>query len=123
VNANTQNTIRNIKSSEKIAFLLVTYAVRADLQEKEKARLESLASIRNRLLHFGQFPEQKSTIDDAVLFVRMTEMIVAKTLGLTPSPIFNTLEKLEEFIANPPKISPLKKKPINQPTRDARWVC
>ena len=101
----TTNTIRQIKPAEKIAFLLVTYAVRENLQEKEKKRLESLANIRNRLLHFGQFPEERSVLDDAVLFVRMTEMIVAKTLELSPSLIFNTLDKLEEFITNPPKKS------------------
>ena len=96
----TKNTIRKINSSEKIAYLLVTYAVRENLQEKEKKRLESLASIRNRLVHFGHFPEGDSVLDDAVLFIRMTELIVAKTLGLTPSQIFNTLDKLEDFITN-----------------------
>lgn len=99
----TKNTIRQINATEKIAFLLVRYAVRENLQEQEKKRLESLAAIRNRLVHFGRFPKEDSVLDDAVLFIRMTELIVAKTLGLTPSQIFATLDKLEDFIATATK--------------------
>jgi len=99
----TRNTIHQTNSAEKIAFLLVTYAVRENLQDKEKKRLESLASIRNRLVHFGRFPEADSVLADAVLLIHMTELIVAKTLGLAPSKIFDTLEKLESFLTNATK--------------------
>jgi hypothetical protein len=56
--------------------------------------------IRNRLIHFGQFPERDAVHSDAALFIRMTEYITAKALGLFPSNIFNTVEGLEEFLAN-----------------------
>ena len=65
----------------------------------EKKRLESLAGIRNRLIHFGQFPTSESVVNDAIMFIYMTELIVAKTLGLKPSQIFNTLEQLESFLS------------------------
>lgn len=96
----TKASIRNTNSTDKIAFLLVTFAVRERLQDEEKARLRSLAEIRNRLIHFGQFPEHTQVHDDAMLFIRMTEWIVACTLGLQPSEVFDTLARFEGFIAN-----------------------
>ncbi len=96
------HSIRNTGSSEKIAFLLVAYALRERLQEGEKSRLRDLATIRNRLIHYGQFPEGSRVRQDAVLFTRMTEWIVSKTLGLEPSEVFNTIEQFEEFVSRKP---------------------
>jgi hypothetical protein len=44
------------------------------------------------------FPEREKVHSDAVTFVRMTEYIIARILGLTPSNIFNTIELFEEFL-------------------------
>lgn len=99
----TRDTIQRINSMEKIAFLLVTYAVRENLKEKEKKRLKSLVDIRNRLVHFGRFPESDSVREDAILFISLTELIVAKTLELKPSEIFNTSDRLESFLKNATK--------------------
>jgi hypothetical protein len=92
--------IRQLSSSEKIAFLLVEYALRDQIDDSARKRIRSLAEIRNRLVHFGRFPEHGSVHDDAVLFVRLTEFVIAKILGLSPSDVFNTMEKLEDFLAN-----------------------
>jgi hypothetical protein len=91
--------ILNTDSSETIAFLLVAYALRERLHEKEKPRLRDLATIRNRLIHYGQFPEGSRVRDDAVLFTQMTEWIVSRSLGLEPSEVFDTLDLFEEFLS------------------------
>lgn len=99
----TKKTVQQTSAVEKITFLLVSHAVRENLQDKEKKRLEVLASIRNRIVHFGRFPKADSALDDAVLFIRMTELIVAKTLDLEPSGVFDTMDKLENFLTNATK--------------------
>jgi hypothetical protein len=91
---------RQLSAKEKIAYLLVHFGVREDLADTEKSRLDSLVEIRNRLIHFGLFPEQDAVRHDAMMFIRMTEYIAAKSLGLFPSNAFNTIERLEEFLAN-----------------------
>jgi hypothetical protein len=96
----TKRTIENTNATEKIAFLLVRFGVRDRLQDKEQSRLRSLAAIRNRLVHLGRFPESGTCFDDAVLFVYMTEWMVARTLNLLPSEALNTLERFEAFIKN-----------------------
>ena len=90
--------IRRLHSTEKIAFLLVEYALKGEIDKSEKGRIESLADIRNKLVHSGYFPERDSMYNDAVLFIRLTEFIIAKTLGLEPSNLFNTMEGLEDFL-------------------------
>lgn len=90
--------IRSINSVEKISFILVRFALAGEIDNASRKKIESLAEIRNRLIHFGKFPERGEVHDDAVLFVRLTEFIIAKALDLSPSNLFNTLEKLEEFL-------------------------
>ena len=96
----TSTSIRNANSSDKIAFLLVNYAVRERLQEKEKSRIKALSEIRNRLIHFGELPRRSSVHDDAMLFISMTQWIVARTLGLQPSEVFDTLNRFEQFMSS-----------------------
>ncbi len=95
------NQIRRLSSIEKISFLLVRYALRGEIDKNSMEQIKSLAEIRNRLIHFGRFPDRNKVHNDAVLFIRITEFVIAKTLGLSPSNVFNTMEKLEEFINNP----------------------
>lgn len=92
--------MRHLSSIEKISFLLVRYALRGKIDNKSRSRIESLAEIRNKLVHFGRFPDRDKVHNDAVLFIRITEFVIAKTLGLSPSNLFNTMEKLEEFMNN-----------------------
>lgn len=90
--------LHRIGSAEKIAFLLFEFILSGKNNEHTKKRIEILSMIRNRLVHFGRFPEKDAVIDDAILFIRLTEQIVAKILKLSPSNLFNTMEKLEEFL-------------------------
>ncbi len=90
--------LRWLRTEEKIAFLLVEYALKGEIDKSEKGRIKSLAKIRHKLVHSGYFPERSSVYNDAVLFIRLTEFIIAKTLGLEPSNVFNTMEGLEDFL-------------------------
>lgn len=94
----SEEQLRRLHSTEKIAFLLVEYALKGEIDKSEKGRIESLAEIRNKLVHSGYFPERTSVYNDAVLFICLTEFIIAKTLGLEPSNVFNTMEGLEDFL-------------------------
>lgn len=91
---------RRISSIEKISFILTQYALTDVVDSDSRKRIESLAEIRNRLIHFGRFPERGSVHDDAVLFIRLTEFVIVKILGLPPYDVFNTMDKLEEFLGN-----------------------
>lgn len=89
--------ITQISSFEKIAFLLVTYALQNEIDDSARSRIESLARIRNRLIHFGFFPDNVIQ-NDAVMFTELTEFVIAKMLGLSPSGALDTMAKLEEFL-------------------------
>lgn len=91
------DTIRRFEAIEKIAFILTEYELRNEIDGKSREQIQSLAKIRNRLIHFGRLPDHGSVYDDTVLFIRLTENVIAKTLGLNPSNIFNTDEKSEAF--------------------------
>lgn len=91
--------IRRKNSVEKISFLFEKYALVHEISATTRERIRSLSQIRNKLVHSGRFPEGSSVHNDADLFIRLTEFIIAKTLGLYPSNLFNTVEKLEEFLS------------------------
>ncbi len=91
--------IIQLESSEKIAFIMTEFALRGEIDDFSRKRIKSLAEIRNRLIHFGKFPKRDAVYDDAVLFVRLTEFIIAKTLGMSPANVFNTIENLEKFLS------------------------
>jgi hypothetical protein len=92
--------IERQNSVEKIAFLLREFALADEIDAASRNRIDSLARIRHRLVHFGRFPERDAVHDDAVFLVRLTEYILAIILGLRPSNVFNTVERLEHFLGN-----------------------
>ena len=95
--------LERLNATEKIAFLLVEYALKGEVGDSEKERVSSLKRTRNRLVHFGYFPKHDSVYDDAILFVRLTEFIIAKILGLEPCDVFNTMQELEDFLKRKPE--------------------
>ena len=90
--------IRKISSVEKVSFILVKYALTGEIDKNSRSRIRTLADVRNRLIHYGKFPERGQVHDDADLFIRMTEFVIAKILGLSPSNVLNTVEDLESFL-------------------------
>ncbi len=106
--------IVRISSTEKISFILTQYALTDVVDSNSRKRIETLAEIRNRLIHFGRFPERGSVHDDAVLFIRLTEFVIVKILGLSPYDFFNTMDRLEKFLGNVEKTNA----PLTQVARD-----
>jgi hypothetical protein len=100
----SRTAIHQLPSFEKISFVLTKYLLQQPINDSERKRLEQLAEIRNRLIHFGRFPPRNTTEEaealeeNAVLFIRLTESVIAKILGLQPSNVFNTQEKLRELL-------------------------
>lgn len=95
----SERRIRHLSGGEKVAFLFTEYDLVSEVDARTRAAIqERLSQTRNRLIHFGRFPEYDEAHDDADLFIRLTEVILAKILGLTPSNVFNTGERLEQFL-------------------------
>lgn len=92
--------IAHMAAREKIAFVLVEYGFSEQVARHKQ--LKTLADIRNRLVHFGRFPETTepfSLMNQAWLFINLTELLIAKILGLSPSNVLNTQEKWDAFLA------------------------
>ena len=90
--------IERLSSYEKIAFLLVEYELRGEIDKNARGKIKTLSDIRNKLTHSGRFPVRGPVYDDAALFIRWTEFIMAKALGLSPSNVLNTKEKSDDFL-------------------------
>ncbi|WP_437980855.1 hypothetical protein [Sorangium sp. So ce117] len=108
-------TIRSLYAREKIAHILSVFAIRAEIDQKARARIEALAEVRNRLIHHGRLPAREGAHDEAELFCQITEFVVAKALGLYPSNLFNTVESFENFIQN--ERPPAKPQPGAKPQK------
>jgi len=94
----SEESIRKLPSKEKIAFVLTEYKIKDIIEKKNRKGIERFAYIRNRLVHSGRFPDKKSH-DEAELFIRVTEKIVAFILGLKPSDTLGTLFKLDALLS------------------------
>lgn len=108
----SKEQIIKMPSNEKIAFLMIRFNLLTAIDNQTRTRLGLFVDIRNRLVHFGCFPitdEPLSTTkvphdpirdihDRAVLFIHLTEFIVTKVLGLTPSEVLDTTRKLHRFL-------------------------
>ena len=100
----SEDRLRRIHSSDKVAFLFVKSEVKDNITEENRKQIEKWIKIRNRLVHFGRFPgvkpknsvkhssEYDSVYDDVISFIRFTEFIIAKILKLSPSHALNTKE-------------------------------
>lgn len=68
------DTIRNLGSHEKISFILTEYAMCNEITTNSRNRIQDLVKTRNRLIHFGRFPESGNFNNDAVFFILTLEM-------------------------------------------------
>ncbi len=100
----SDDRIRNLKAEEKISFILVRFGLVDEVTNPDRQKIsDDLVQVRNRLIHYGQFPVPKGKnqgntyLNHAKVFIRLTETIVAKTLDLQPSNVFNTEENLKKF--------------------------
>jgi hypothetical protein len=91
-------TIASLNSSDKISYILAEYKLLPIIDAASRSRIETLASIRNRIIHYGRFPEGDNVAHDATLFLLLTELVILKALNMEPTDVFNTMEKLEDFL-------------------------
>lgn len=80
----------------KIAFILNKYLL-VKIDNAAKIEIKRIAKARNRLVHFGEIPDDVD-LDEMVMFIRLTEQIMAIVLGLQPSNAFNSVEQLQDFL-------------------------
>lgn len=92
-----KQSIHRLSGREKIAFVLSRYGLQGEANIADSPSIGELENVRNRLIHFGMFPEKKS-IDKATTFVKWTEYLVARTLGLYSTESFESLEKFEDAV-------------------------
>lgn len=109
----SKDGLRRIYSSDKIAFLFVKYEIKDKITKENRKQIEKWVEIRNRLVHFGSFPEADpkniakhsseydSLYDDVISFIRFTEFVIAKILKLSPSHALNT-KKMDDFLKPKP---------------------
>lgn len=89
--------IHQLSSYEKISYILVRYGLKGEIDKKSRKRIKDWSDIRNRLVHYGRFPKPEDT-NNAEFFIRLTEFVIVKTLGLIPSEVFDTTKRLEKFL-------------------------
>lgn len=92
-------SIHSISAHEKISFVLSEYDVIREIDDPVRSKIRGLSRIRNRLVHFGRFPDRALVHEDALLFIQLTEWIIATILQLEPSNALNTEERLQEFLS------------------------
>ena len=72
-----KKSIHRIAGEEKMAFLLSKYG----MQVNDSPPSDKIVQARNRLIHFGMFPNKES-IKYAKKFIETTELQIGRTLGL-----------------------------------------
>jgi hypothetical protein len=85
-----------VHSSKKISFILEKYGL-VSKKVKIKEGIDKLVNIRNSLIHNGSFPDY-SYNKDALLIIHIAEYIVTKILGLSPTNVYNTINKLDKYL-------------------------
>jgi len=97
-----QKTMKHIAKTharEKISHILQRYGVRQSVPAAHEQKLKELVKMRNLLVHDGRLPSEDSQ-EVADIFVRLTEMILAVILGLSPSNVFSAEERFDRFLNN-----------------------
>jgi hypothetical protein len=93
----TQRKIENTPAKKKIVDILTRYALTKSVPAAHEKKLGELVRIRNSLVHNGNFPTPHAQ-EVADIFIRLTEMVIARVLGLTPSTVFSADERFECFL-------------------------
>ena len=85
-----------LEGKQKITYFFVKY-FGLKLNKGSHNELLRITKARNTLLHRGKKP---SDVDygEMTLFIQATACLISKILGLTPSNVFNTNEKLARFL-------------------------
>jgi hypothetical protein len=98
-NASTMSKkkIEKVHAKKKLAYILVSYGVKQSVPAAHKTKLAELVKIRNSLVHDGMFPTTHAQ-EVADIFIRLTEIVIARILGLEPSNVFSAEERFDRFL-------------------------
>ena len=72
--------------------------LKEQIEQKDTEGLKRFIQIRNKLIHTGRFPDEQA-IDEAGLFVRITERVLAQILGLTPKDVLGSLPAFQASLS------------------------
>jgi len=97
-NEMTKQKILNTRMESKILNIFERFELYIPVDDYLRNGIKRLIRVRNRLIHFGRFPMHEEVHADAILFIHLTEFIVAKSFNLEPSNELNTNERLNEFL-------------------------
>lgn len=93
------NNVEKLRAIEKVAFIYSEYIFPGqEVDDLARDRIAQLAKIRNRLVHFGIFPEKDTAFEEALLFVELTEIVVARSLGIEPGGALSTIDRLQNWL-------------------------
>lgn len=87
---------KDISAEYKITYFLANYFGLV-LNSESRQEIRRIVNARNKLVHFGKKPEDVD-LKDMELFIRATECLVCKIFELEPSNVFNTNERLAQFL-------------------------
>jgi len=90
--------MKGVNAREKIRYVLTRYGLLDKITQSDAKNVDRLTLIRNRLSHDGSF-ERADDANAADLFIRITEFVVAKTLGLNPSEVFSPKRTVGSVLA------------------------
>ncbi len=82
-----------LPAAEKIAFILTRYEIKKSVNATYRKGIKRFVKIRNNLVHSGRFLDERA-IHDAMLFVQVTTIIIAKILGLSGHDVLDSETKL-----------------------------
>ena len=96
----SEETLKHkISSHDKISYLLTQFGIKECILKKEHKNIQKLALIRNSIVHKGMQPEFHSYPKEFWLFFKLTQIIVAKTINLTPyDDIYDTNKEFKQFL-------------------------
>jgi hypothetical protein len=95
-NKYSDKQLEKIEGKDKISNLFTTY-FGITLNSKSRKEITKIAKTRKKLVHYGQKPENVD-YKEMDLFIRSTECLICRILELEPSNLFNTNEKLANFL-------------------------
>jgi len=96
---NSTSKSNKVAALDKLCWLLRRYYWATDFTETERDHLRVFVKIRNGLVHEAQIPTIKDAHKLILLFIELTESIIARILELEPSETMSTLEHFKLLIA------------------------
>lgn len=97
--AMSKKQLNKIDAKDKIGDIIQRYGIKKVVPLPHRKKLGELVKIRNSLVHNGMFPSVYAQ-GVAHIFVHLTEVVIAKILGLPPSDVFSAEERFGRFLNN-----------------------